>query len=293
MRSPILLSLFAVTLLGCGDDGGEVGADAGVDAPPVPHAFVPTPTGPCPTIANGDVTFAPLGVAPRQVRLTLDAAAAKGPLILYWHATGSNVSEVALSLGTSQAGFTAGGGVVAAPYADPAAGNFPWYIVNQSTRQDDFLVADEIVACLAQAGRIDTDHVHSWGMSAGALQTTGMGYLRATYIASVATYSGGVPSIFTPPPLDPDNKFAAMVFHGGPGDAVFGVNFQMASQTFHDMLRAAGHLSILCNHGGGHTIPRPAAPSVIQFFADNGYGDWPSPYVAAGLPASFPSYCAR
>ena len=36
-----------------------------------------------------------------------------------------------------------------APYADPTAGQFEWFIVNKSPKLDDFIVADEIVACLA------------------------------------------------------------------------------------------------------------------------------------------------
>ncbi len=279
-------------LAACGDDGASGGADAAVDAAPA-QPFIPHPTGACPPIIDVDVVFAPAGITPRAVHLSLDATAARGPLILYWHATGSQPSEAAYSLGAAAAGFVAAGGVVAAPYSDPAAGQFEWFIVNQRTDQDDFLLADEIVACLAQAGRIDTSHVHSWGMSAGALQTTGMSFLRSSYMASVATYSGGVPPQFTPPPLDPDNLFAAMIFDGGPTDTAFSVDFQAASETYRSLLNAAGHFTTICNHGGGHSIPRSAAPSVLTFFADNGFGAWPSPYVAAGLPAGFPAYCSR
>ena len=74
---------------------------------------------------------------------------------------------------------------------------------------------------------------------------------------------------------------------------VFGVDFQDASMRFYNLVTADGHYAALCNHGGGHTIPRDAAPSAAQFFADNPFGAWPSPYAAAGLPASFPTYCAR
>ena len=293
MRFAVAPSILIVSLAlaGCGGDDTGAGADAGVDAAQA-HAFVPQPTGVCPELRSGDIMFAPAGITPRAVRLSFDPAAARGPLLLYWHATGSNPSEAQLSLGDSEAAFIAAGGVVAAPYSDPTAGQFEWFVVNQRTDQDDFLLADEIIACFARAGRIDTDRVHSWGMSAGAIQTTAMSFIRATYIASVATYSGGLPPQANPPPLDPDNKFAAMIFHGGPTDAVFGVDFQMASQRYDTLLDGAGHYSTLCNHGGGHTIPRAAAPSVLTFFADNGFGAWPSPYEAAGLPAGFPAYCA-
>lgn len=286
ITAAILSSLF---LVACGDDGG--GGDPPVDAPPELHAFVPTPTGTCPNIVAGDVMFAPAGVAPRMVNLAFTGSG-PGPLIIYWHATGSSPSESSFALGATRGALLDSGAVIASPSSDPTAGMFEWFIVNMSSRQDDFFLADEIVGCLARAGRIDTDHVHSMGMSAGALQTTAMSYLRSSYIASVATYSGGVPSIFSPPPLDPGNLFAAMIFHGGATDNVFNVDFQDASIRYRDMLQTAGHFTAMCNHGNGHSIPQDAAPSVAMFFRDNGFGDWPSPY-AAGLPAGFPSYCAR
>lgn len=281
-----LAALALLSLPACGDDGGSAEPDAAV-----PHAFVPQPTGTCPTLANGDVMFAPAGVAPRAVNLAFTDGAGPGPLIFYWHATGSAPAEAASALGATRAQLLADGAVIAAPHSDPTAGMFEWFIVNMSTRQDDFILADEVLACLAAAGRIDTDRVHSMGMSAGGLQTTAVSFLRPAYIASVATYSGGVPSIFEPPPLDPSNPFPALIFHGGPTDNVFNVDFQDAAQRYQTLLKANGAYAPLCNHAMGHRIPLDAAPSVRQFFADHPFGAWPSPYAAAGLPAGFPSYC--
>ena len=175
MRTPALAALL-IAFAAC---GGDDSSSAAIDAANTVHAFVPTPTGTCPAITNGTVNFAPSGIAPRAVTLYVKDGAGPGPLIFYWHATGSSPSEVTAGLGTTLTSLVDAGAVVAVPAADPAAGQFPWYIVNQSSRQDDFLIADEIVACLAAAGRIDTDRVHSMGMSAGALQTTGMTFLRS------------------------------------------------------------------------------------------------------------------
>lgn len=277
-------------------DGPGPGSDArpGADADPSIAPTIPAPTGTCPAIVDGVVTFAPAGIPPRQVTLSIPAGThAPGPLIIYWHATGSVPAEAAYSLGATLDTFTAAGGIVAAPAADPAAGTFEWFIVNGSSRPDDFLVADEIVACLAQAGAIDTRRIHSMGMSAGGLQTTATSFVRSDYIASVATYSGGVPPGFTPSIQDPTNKFAALIFDGGATDNVFGVDFQAASHTYRDMLSASGHYAAICEHGHGHEIPLDAAASVIEFFAANPYGAWPSPYAATGLPDSFPPYCQR
>jgi hypothetical protein len=292
--------LFVVGLAACAakspiaGDAAQTGSN-NADAAAVVDSttpVIPQPTGVCPTIANGDVTFAPAGIPPRMVNLAFDASkVGSGELIFYWYATGSSTLEAAYSLGATETTIEQAGGIVATPYADPTAGEFEWFIVNMSPKLDDFLVADEVVACLAQAKMIDPTHIHSMGMSAGALQTTAVSFLRSSYIASVATYSGGIPPGYTPVIEDPDNKFAALIFDGGSADDVFGVDFQAASMLYETTLQSAGHFAAICDHGMGHSIPLDAAPSVATFFAANGFGAWPSPY-AAGLPASFPTYCA-
>ena len=299
-RHAALASASALATLAACSSSTTTGA-TGADGAPPPGAYVadpilPAPTGTCPAIVSGDVTFAPAGMPPRKVKLALDdsATAAAGPLVLYWHATGSNPNEASYSLGTTENAIVAAGGVVAAPYPDPTAGQFEWFIVNQKTSQDDFILADEVVGCLVAAHRIDPHHIHSMGMSAGALQTSAISYVRSNYIASVATYSGGMPAGFAAPTRQrDDNKFAALIFDGGFNDTVFGVDFQAASTAYASALTSSGHYAELCNHGMGHQIPLDAAPSVVAFFAANGFGAWPSPYASAGLPATFPTYCAR
>lgn len=274
--------------VGPGPDAGSANADGAIINSVTPT--IPTPTGTCPTLATGDVTFAPAGMAPRKVKLDLPDHAAPGQLIFYWYATGSGTFESGYSLGSTLSAITGAGGTVATPYADPSAGQFQWFIVNQSPKQDDFLLADEVVGCLSQAGYVDPNHIHAMGMSAGALQTTAFSFIRASYVASVATYSGGIPPQFMPVDQDPANKFAALIFDGGATDNVFGVDFQAASMAYKAKLEADGHFAAICDHGKGHDIPLDAAPSVAAFFTANGWGAWPSPF-ASGLPSSFPSYC--
>jgi hypothetical protein len=268
-------------------DSGPGGDDASPSTP-----TIPSPTGTCPTFANGTVTFSPAGIPPRPVQIYMTDAAKtmQGPLIFYWYATGSSTIEAAYSLGSTLDSIEAAGGIVVVPTADPSAGQFQWFIVNGSPKLDDFLVADEVVACAAKNPGVDTTHIHAMGMSAGALQTTAMSFMRSAYVASVATYSGGMPPGFVPMIEDPANKFAALIFDGGSTDNVYGVDFQAASQTYYSTLKSAGHFAAICNHGMGHSIPTDAAPSVAMFFQANGFGVSPSPYVS-GLPASFPTYC--
>jgi dienelactone hydrolase len=296
---PRMRSLVAcVLLVACADPsetmppGGDPQDPPDDPTPGVTGPVLPSPTGTCPELVPGDVTFAPAGMPPRKVALDFDpAVASKSELVIYWHATGSGPFEAAYSFGDTLDEIKARGGIVAAPYSDDTAGTFEWFIVNQSPKLDDFLLADEIVGCLAE--RIDAKRIHSIGMSAGGLQTTAFSFMRSNYVASVATFSGGIPAGFSPAIEDPDNKFAALIFEGGAQDNVFGVDFQAASESYRAMLEASGHFAAICDHGNGHDIPLDAAPSVDAFFLANPYGAWPSPYASSGLPASFPSYCAR
>src|SRR5690606_16148350 len=114
---------------------------------------------------------------------------------------------------------TAAGGIVAAPYSDPAAGAFPWFLTTGRTRMDDLLVADEVLGCALQGVGVDVRRIHSIGMSAGGLQTAQMSYRRSGYLASVVTYSGGLISS-APARQDPSNRFAALIFHGGANDVI-------------------------------------------------------------------------
>jgi hypothetical protein len=96
--------------------------------------------------------------------------------------------------------------------------------------------------------------------------------------------------IGTPPNQDPNNKFAAMIFHGGATDEVI-IGFQQISEQYQADLEGKGHFAFICDHGGGHTIPVDARPSVWEFLQAHPFGTQPSPY-AGSLPASFPSYCS-
>ena len=181
------------------------------------------------------------------------------------------------------------GGAVVAPYRDPAAGTFPWHLVTGS-KEDDLILADEVLGCLHEAVGIDPTRIHSIGMSAGGIQTTQMSFRRSNYIASVVTYSGGLILTDDPPTPNPDNKFAAMIFHGGPEDIVY-ISFEDASDAYLAALQDRDHFAFICDHGNGHTIPADARPSVWDFFQAHPWGTAPSPYAEA-LPSDYPSYCA-
>ncbi len=273
------------TETGTGDGDGD---EPGEPSP----ANLPTPTGACPELTSGNVTFYPADIDFRAVKLWVgDDPQPGGMLVIYWHAFMSAPDEAVFNL--SQAvieAITAAGGIVAAPYPASDVGTFPWFAVNGSDRRDDMLLADEIVACAIEQLGVDPRRIHVTGMSAGGLQTTAFSMARSRYVASAASFSGG--AISEVPFEDPNNKFAAMIIHGGDND-IFGgtVNFKTLSTLWYNQLIGNGNFAFICDHGGGHTIPSGYGSSVVNFFFAHPFGTEPSPY-AAGLPDSLPADCA-
>lgn len=254
---------------------------------------LPVPTADCPDIVDGDVSFHPAGLdSPRDVRIWVDLDAAEqadGPVVFYWHGTGGSPQEALTGIGDLGIQEILDlGGIVIAPTHDPMAGIFPWWLVLSET-DDDLLLADEVLACAREQIGVDASRVYTAGFSAGGLHTAQMSIRRSSYVAAAAPYSGGLIFGAMPQFQDPDNKFAAMIFHGGPGDVVV-VGFEQASKDYAAYLDDNDDFNFLCNHGGGHSIP-DAQDSVMQFFFDHPYGVGASPY-ARSLPGEFPAYCA-
>ncbi len=284
------------------DGGGQ--ADAGSDAGAVDAggdaggrvAVLPRSTGTCPQFAaSGMITVAPSGVAPRNARLWISAAAATmdGPVVFYWHGTGNTTAEAVYGLGNAQINAVlAQGGVVIAPEHDPAAGILPWFLAS-GVRDDDLRVADELLACAAMRVGVNAQRIHSVGLSAGGIHTSVMSFRRASYLASVVTYSGGLVVPTAPPSDAPRARFAAMILHGGADDRVppLPVSFQVTSESYARVTKGQGHFPVLCDHGMGHSIPAAVRASALRFLQDHPYGVSPWPY-AGGLPAGFYAQCA-
>jgi poly(3-hydroxybutyrate) depolymerase len=254
-----------------------VAAPSGCEPP------LPTPTSQCPNFVNGTVTIR-AGGQNRSVRIFMDPAAAAskdGPLVFYFYGTGGNPEQARSSLGDANiARITAAGGMVVAP-THINSGTFPWILAGDT----DLPLVDEVVACAKAGPGIDGTRIHVTGFSAGGLYASGLSLQRSSFIASVAPISGGSAG----PYQDPNNKYAAMIIHGGPSDVLL-VNFQQQSIGFRDQLRRDGHFAFICNHNGGHRVPSGIGTHIVQFFFDHPFGANPSLY-AGGLPSTFPSYC--
>jgi hypothetical protein len=267
-----------------GSDGASGGAGGtGAGGTGAGPASLPAHKEDCPSIKTGAMTF--LGQAV-TVWAGTPTATTHGPLVIYWHATGSNPQEATLGLGQAAiTEITAGGGMVAAQAQTNGqgtnTGNGVWFT-------GDFDVADEIVACAIEQLHIDTQRIHAAGFSAGGLQTTWMAYARSSYLASAVSYSGGLTRPLTL--QDPGNVPPAMAVHGAPGSDVVVIDFSTTSASYEADVKAKGGFAIDCNHGGAHTIPAGIAPSTWKFLKDHPYKIKPEPYAAA-IPAGFPAYC--
>lgn len=259
---------------GVATSGGANGAGQG--AGPV----VPAAPASCPTIATGSVT-----VLGQEVRLWTGPAGKAGPMVFYWHGTGSMATEAQLGVAAPLAEIQATGGVVASfsttTGKGTTTGNKVWYT-------GDFEMADILLACAVEQGLVDARQVFTAGCSAGGLQAGAMVYGRSSYLAAAMPNSGGI--VGRPALQAAAHVPAVITTHGGADDFVV-ISFGESSAKLDSDIRAKGGFVVNCNHGGGHC---QSPPDVIaaqwQFLKAHPFGVTPEPY-ASGLPATFPSIC--
>lgn len=310
MRTLPFLSLASFTLLfglaGCdggtdttsGAGGGTSTATGGTEtttSTPTEHVtpldeFLPKATGACPTLTTGMVTVSPDDFT-RDVQIWIgdEAKTMDGPIVFFWHGAGGSPKDAVYALSQPVIDeIVAMGGILVAPVHDPAAGQLPWFLSLGGSNESDLRVMDEVLACAIDQVGVDLRHIHSVGFSAGAMNTTQVGWRRSGYIASVVTFSGA--QIGSPDDQDPTNKYPAMAFHGGSSDVVI-IEFQPNTEKYVQGLKDEGHFAFICDHGKGHTVPTDARMPAWQFLKDHPFGVQPEPYKDA-LPASFPSYCS-
>ena len=148
--------------------------------PPVPAT--------CPTfvsgtgVSYGGLTGIALTVGPKSQ--------GTGPLVFYWHGTGSSAGEYTLMGAAVVNEIKAQGGIIVSPQAGTGTGGDCSGTAIFS--KDDFKAADQIVACAVRDYGIDPHRIYATGCSAGGLQSGCMAELRSGYIAAAATNSGGI-----------------------------------------------------------------------------------------------------
>jgi dienelactone hydrolase len=261
------------------DDGEPPG-----DTPPGPAPALPPLPAACPTIASGTVN-----VLGQDVRLFVGAKrpGTRGPMMFYWHGTGSTSAEASFGLGAALDEIVAEGGVVASftttTRSGRNTGNGVWFT-------GDFAMADILLACAVAQQDVDPRRVYTAGCSAGGLQAGVMAYERSSYLAGAMPNSGGVLRTSTPEAGTPIP--AVIAAHGAANRDVVGVVFADTSERLTADIADRGGFAVRCDHGGGHC----AAPTSLKaaqwtFLKAHPFGTAPSPF-AGGLPAGFPAACA-
>lgn len=250
--------------------------------------------GTCPTFTNGGTATISGGGATIQATIWAGSPSTQGgPIILYWHGTGSSASaEVPVAFDT--AAITALGGLIVGFSASTRTGTPTGNTGDNVWYQSDAAFADQAVACAIQNLHSDPRHIHTAGYSAGGLQTVYMWYARSGYIASVISYSGGSDFLNVVALQDPMNVPAAIAAHGAMGSDTLVLDFAQASATWESAIKMAGGFSIDCNDGGNHgaffqTRAPNLKPVSWKFFNDHPWGVKPEPYTT--LPSGFPTYC--
>jgi poly(3-hydroxybutyrate) depolymerase len=261
--------------------------------------MLPTAKGTCPTLKSGSMQSIMLNGKSMSWSMSVGAkaASATGPIVIYWHGTGTNAQESATALGSGITDITNLGGLVAAADSTSSTGTNTgdnvWY-----TGDVDW--ADFIIACAIQQLNIDTSHIHAAGYSAGALQTGYMWYARSGYLGSAIVYSGGA-GIGAGQLQDPSNVPSLIGAHGAPGDSSCTItssncDFLAGSTTmFEAAAKTAGAPVVIdCNDGSSHvdiTRLSKLSPVAWQFFKDHPFKSPKPDAYATALPSGFPSYC--
>lgn len=246
------------------------------DGPPLPAIM-----GDCPEFKDGIIMVA----GHKSIQIKVGAAGKGGPLLFYWHGTGSSAAESAMFPGNSE--IISSGGIVAAFNGNQSSMMGGDCSGTGAHYKADFNAADQIAACSVKNHGIDSRRIYSTGCSAGGLQTGCMAQLRSSYLAAVAPNSGGV---VVPQPWQDKHSPAVFTMHGGANDKV-GVAFSDTSASLDMSAKMHGSFVVNCDHGGGHCqAPPDLQKSAWQFMKDHPWGVSPSPW-ANGIPASVPSYC--
>jgi predicted esterase len=247
---------------------------------------IPPVNGGCPTFASSTIDFGGLGGIQMEVGAKKSGT---GSLIFYWHGTGSTAAEVDFALPAAvRQEIMNQGGIIISPQTSSGTGADCSGTATFSI--GDFAIADQIAACAVRDYAIDPHRIYTTGCSAGGLQAACMALRRSSYIAAAVPNSGGV---YVSQPLQSTAHVpAAMTMHGAPGTDVVIIDFSQTSLTFDNIINNAGGFAIDCNHGGGHCgAPADLQTAGWEFMKAHPFGVTPEPY-SAGLPSSFPSYCA-
>lgn len=288
--------------------GETTGQEEPPPPPPPSTGGLPTPTAPCPEIVDGTVTFCPdaLSVCREAVVVNAPDASTSGPLVVHWHGTGETPEDLlSWDYATSRIRLmvAAEAGLLVLPRADPASvarpnNPFPWWVVcgdsgSQCSRPDDFILADEIVACALEQQLASPDRITTSGMSAGGIMTAHL-VDRLSYLAGAVSWSGGMPAGYQP--TTPASSAAVLAIHGGASDLYCGsgqspgtcYGFQEPTETLALDVANAGRFAFVCDHQSGHVAAMGGEGAAFLGAANSTGHAWSG--YPFGYPGTGPSW---
>ena len=288
------------------------------DAPPGARRAPPPPTfggAVCPQLEVGRNVMLVSGrlrefiiVAPEKQR-----AGERLPVVFLWHWLGGDADEFIERASVIDA-VERYRFVAVVPEGTDDIGllgaSLPWpflTLVPDFRMSQDLAFFDDMLACLTAQFSINRDCVASAGASAGALFNAQLAGVRSDHLSSFVSISGGVKS------AGPSNRFIrdwpvaerklpALVLWGGPRDRCALLDFDSASLALERRLAGSGHFVVECVHNCGHgelpadefAAERGSFAPIWEFMLNHPYWleEGTSPYGVAGLPESFPDWCA-
>jgi poly(3-hydroxybutyrate) depolymerase len=202
-------------------------------------------------------------------------------MVFYWRTINSSAGEFASMAAAIRDGVVQEGGVFVAfqssTGADALSGGNPW-------GAGDFNVTDQLFACAVRDHNVDPHRVFTTGCQFGGFFAGSMGVWRSSYVAAVATNSGGLLS--PSPSWETGYTPALMAVHGTSDAFGFAPSTRAVSE-----YKLHGGFAIECNTGGTTCGGSVLAPDIWKFFKAHPFGVSPEPW-AGGLPAGFPSICS-
>ncbi|MBI2893173.1 MAG: hypothetical protein HYY06_06440 [Deltaproteobacteria bacterium] len=277
-------------------------APSGAALPPAPRAYT---GGSCPVLLPGANTIATV-TGDRQFLLVVPRDLAEGealPLTFLWHWLGASAQDF-LEKGAVQEAADQQRFLAAIPESKgDTQFKWPYSTMDSDERmEEEFVLFDDILACVAEQYAVNTSCVSSVGVSAGALFTAQLAGGRGEYLSSILVLSGGTGGALIKDYRTPAHKMPAMVLWGGPDDNCFGLmNFVATSGDLEAGLREDGHFILECIHNCGHAEPPMETESsttkyqsLWDFVLQHPYwlADGASPWIEDGVPESIPTWCA-
>ncbi len=287
--------MLVLLLLACtAPSTDETGDTASGDTAPDPNAYLkgtaPLATvsgGECPSIDGGKVELTSNGVE-RSAKVIVPSSGGEGKGVVFaWYPLGGSAQWMINALDLDE-WAEQNDLVVVVPTASGEEA-FEWAFMRAAEANNDLVLFDDLRTCLYEQLAVDLGRVSSMGFSAGALWTSYLSLYRGDTLASILPFSGG-----TDPVIEyrtPASAFPALLPFGGDSDTYGGglVNFWETQGNFAASLAADGHFVVVCDHGGGHTLPPESLDMMTAWLPAHTYGQ-PSPFL--GDISAFPDYCA-